>query len=264
MKFTKNTNAFRGTFNEVKVLDYLIRFSGAEPISEVIPENYSEILASMSPVAMECESTRAYSMAEMIYKHVREKLNWRIIESVCWTGIPKQFENPNIDEYCSNGHPADILLIAPNDNYLGVSLKNYTQPKNINHKATSFSNFERVFTSRDPSKDLMNDSKENCMLIFESILEAYKPEEIIDLCTHSDLRDYIEVIAYDDYHRTKFKLKPQIKKPRDIKFHKEDNKISFSLVDNHDIIRKGFIMFKKTHKLSDGTHKFNLLTFLEI
>lgn len=254
MKFTKNTNAFRGTFNEIKIIDYLIKFSNCRPINEIVPKNYAEILASMSPVEMECETERAYHMAQMIHKYCREELNWFKIDNILWTAEPKVFKDQLLDNYCSHSHPADLVLIAPNS-YLGVSLKNYTKIKLIGHKATAFSNFvDFPVTSRE--------------MAIETALEILNNNDHIEIAHklfHVHENPYIEVIGAGDYQRTEYFMKKCISTIDKISFTPvpKSNKIQFELTDRKTV-HKGNIIFKKTHTTKDGIEKFNMLTFVEI
>lgn len=252
MKFTKNTNAFRGTFNEIKIIDYLIKFSNCKPINEIVPKNYAEILASMSPVEMECETDRAYNMAKMIHEYCREELNWFKVDNILWTANPKAFEDEVLDYYCSHNHPADIVLSAPNS-YLGISLKNYTQLRSINHKSTSFQNFGyEIPTSRN-----------DAFKTFEEVWEKTDDLEVASKLFHIAKHPYIEVIGYDDYHRTKYKMNDSISKIKEIDFTfvPESNKILFELNGG---AKKGFLYFKKSHTTKDGIDKYQIMTNIDL
>ncbi len=250
MKFTKNTSAYRGTFNEVKIIDYLIKFSNCKPINNIIPENYAEILATMSPIEMECETNRAYKMAEMIFNHCREQLNWFKIENILWTGIPKAFDDPIIDSYYSNKNPSDLVLIAPNDNYLGVSLKNYTNQSLIGHKRSVFG----AFGYTNPS------TREACLDLWDMIIKKKDPQEIFNSVFHVPEYPYIEVIGKGDYHREEYILKRPLIGFDQILFqvNRVSNKVDFS-IDNETTGHISF--YKNSNKSGDN---FSMQTFINI
>ena len=250
MKFTKNTSAYRGTFNEVKIIDYLIKFSNCKPINNILPSNYAEILATMSPIEMECETNRAYKMAEMIFNYCREELNWFKIENILWTGISKSFDDPIIDSYYSNKNPSDLVLTAPNNNYLGISLKNYTNQKLIGHKRSVFSTFGR-------SNPL---SREECLDHWDDIIANCDYEEIFNNVFHVPEHPYIEVIGKGDYHREEYFLKRPLKDFKKLIFqvNRISNKIDFCI---DDTVTGNISFYKNSNKVADY---FSMQTFINI
>ena len=249
MKFTKNTSAYRGTFNEVKIIDFLIKFSNCKPVNNVLPDNYAEILATMSPIEMECETNRAYKMAEMIFKYWRENLNWFMIENILWTGIPKAFDDPILDSYYSHKNPADLVLIAPNNQYLGVSLKNYTNQTLIGHKRSVFSSFGH----ENPL------SRAECLQSWELIIANFDPQSIFTTIFHVPEHPYIEVIGKGDYHREEYILKKPLTDFKDMRFNVNhiSNKVDFDI----DGVTGNISFYKNANRVADY---FSMQTFINI
>ena len=255
-KHTKNINARKAQFNEVKIIDFLIKFSNCSPLNSVEPDNFTETLAFLSAVQMHEETDRAFKMAELIYNYCRNDLNWRVIESIMWCANPKKVKNDVLDLYCTHGNPSDIVLIAPNNNYLGVSLKNYNSKSRVNHKATASSVFGLTEEQVTTKTDAYNNIKK--LITGGSITSR----DFMDKVIHINDLPYIEVIGSGDYHRTEVELKHPIESLNKFQIHFNDfsEKIEFT-VEQHNGLIKGEVNFKNSRK-KNAVPRYNMLTFI--
>jgi len=245
-----NTNSFKGTYNEVKILLYLEGITDCEIVDFEKPHNWSEILAAFSSFILENENDRAFTMAQKIVEYSASKGLGKM-QKIYWTAKPNATEEDEVvKRYCEYSNPADIVLRFEDGEYLGISLKSYSHQKPMNHKQTSFTTIDSDIIVPDSRVAAFNKFSE---LVDSDICDISLTKKIVHL---ADL-NYIHAMATGKYETTKYNIHEGFKEIHSVKYDAEKTNNKFTLKISHENgVQKANVYFKTTSSSKPESPKY--------